>query len=454
MRAFGGYKNSLCCDVLDGIVSTRYFDKPKHLMQKRIIQDLDKMLEDRIIDEEIAGRIRQFYLDQEGDHRNRQYVVFGILGALLIGLGIILIIAHNWDQFGRMTKTLIGFAPLVLAQILVLYTLAQQRESQTWRESTATLLVFGMGATLSLISQIYHIPGSMASFMLTWSLLILTVVYLLPSTMTAVLYLSGITWYGAETGYGSGGGNSLYYWLLILPLLPYYFHQLRNRQDSNFTYLLNWMLPLSVLINLGTIALENPEWLFVTYLMLFGLYYLTGKYTPAFNDSLQNNGYRTLGSVGMVVMLVILSFHWIWKELAEETLVFQSVEFFITLLLCLLLIALIIRLVKPGENLADTDPSPFIPVLFFALFIAGRSAPVIAVVLINLTLFLLALYTIRRAMQMQHLGLLNYGLVMITALIICRFFDTNISFILRGLLFVMIGTGFFIANHRLIKSNQ
>jgi len=38
--------------------------------------------------------------------------------------------------------------------------------------------------------------------------------------------------------------------------------------------------------------------------------------------------------------------------------------------------------------------------------------------------------------------------------VVCRFFDTNISFVLRGLMFVAVGAGFFFANSRLIKKRQ
>ena len=239
------------------------------------------------------------------------------------------------------------------------------------------------------------------------------------------------------------------------PLLPYYFSLIKNSTKSNFTYLLNWLVPISIIINLGSIADENPQWLFATYFILFGLYYFIGKNVPQFHNSLQNNGYRASGiDLGTVVLLTILSFHFIWKEIADEAIEFGSSEAIITLILLLVLGYLIFRFTIPKLKGPIFDPSPFIPVIFLILFIALRSAPVLSVVVVNLILFLLALYTIRRAMQIQHLGLLNYGLLMITALIICRFFDTNISFILRGLLFVIIGIGFFITNYRLIKTSR
>jgi len=54
----------------------------------------------------------------------------------------------------------------------------------------------------------------------------------------------------------------------------------------------------------------------------------------------------------------------------------------------------------------------------------------------------------------MHFGILNYGLVIITALIFCRFFDTNMSFVIRGLLFVLVGVGFFAANYVMFKKQK
>jgi len=39
-------------------------------------------------------------------------------------------------------------------------------------------------------------------------------------------------------------------------------------------------------------------------------------------------------------------------------------------------------------------------------------------------------------------------------LIICRFFDTNLSFVLRGLLFVLVGLGFFAMNYWMIRKRK
>ena len=42
------------------------------------------------------------------------------LGAILIGGGVILLIAHNWEHFGKGTRTVLSILPLILAQALLL----------------------------------------------------------------------------------------------------------------------------------------------------------------------------------------------------------------------------------------------------------------------------------------------------------------------------------------------
>jgi hypothetical protein len=45
-------------------------------------------------------------------------------------------------------------------------------------------------------------------------------------------------------------------------------------------------------------------------------------------------------------------------------------------------------------------------------------------------------------------------LLIITALIACRFFDTDFSFVVRGLVFIGVGVGFFATNYYMIKKRK
>ena len=73
---------------------------------------------------------------------------------------------------------------------------------------------------------------------------------------------------------------------------------------------------------------------------------------------------------------------------------------------------------------------------------------------LGLLTLLVAILTIREGAIRNHFGILNYGLLIITGLIICRFFDINIDFVLKGFLFVLVGLGFFFANMWMMKKKK
>jgi len=427
-------------------------------MSKQIIRSLPELLEAGILTEETAEKIRGFYNNKNEQPQNHLFIVFGILGAILIGLGIILIIAQNWDQLPKSIKTTFAFLPLIIGQLLGAYGLLKKQESITWRESTATFIFLMVGASISLISQIYNIPGELSSFILLWVLLGLPLVYLLKSSTAAFIYIIGISYYAGETGYwASQSVESYLYWGLLLLILPHYYLLYKNNPESNFLTFLHWMVPLSVLITLGTLVKNVAELMFIAYFSLFGLYLLIGstKYFEA--QKSRTNGYRILGYLGTLSLLFAFSFKWLWEELYKkdhsDTELISSPELIASVLLTLAASILFLR-IKENKTWQDIHPVSLIFLLFILSYIIGFFAPLISVILINLTVFSLGIFTIWRGAEINHLGILNLGLLIITILIICRFFDTNISFVLRGILFVGVGVGFFLANYWMLKKRN
>lgn len=416
--------------------------------------ELAELITAGILTEEKAGEIRQFYKKDNSASQNRLFVVFGVLGAILVGLGIILILAHNWDNLPRIAKTIIAFLPLLLGQGLCAYGLFKKPDSQTWKESAAAFLFFAVGASISLISQIYNIPGKLDSYILTWMLLCLPLVYIMRSSIVSILYLIGITYYACETGYWTGASiNSLFYWGLLFLIIPHYFYLFKNRPNSNFMVVHNWMIPLSVIIALGTLASSDEELMFVAYISLFGLFYLIG-YLPFFNNKRRiSNGYAILGSLGTIGVLLFLTFKWFWFELGDSKISLLSPEFFISLLIFSAAVYLLYKRIKSNAS-NFIRPMEFTFIAFAFIFIIGFFAPVGAIVLTNLLVFVIGILTIRQGAEENHLGILNYGLLIITTLITCRFFDTNLSFVGRGMLFLLIGFGFFFVNYWMLKKRK
>ena len=165
-------------------------------MNPSILKDLRELVEANVISESTSLSIQEFYKAKKKDS-NSFTIILSIIGSILVALGIVLVIAHNWDDFGRIIKTIFAFLPLILSQVLCFYVIRRKMDSIAWKESAAVFLFFSVGTCISLISQIYHISGSLAGYLFTWMLLTLPLIYIFSSFVVSLLYVGGITWYGA-----------------------------------------------------------------------------------------------------------------------------------------------------------------------------------------------------------------------------------------------------------------
>lgn len=346
-----------------------------------------------------------------------------------------------------------SFLPLIIGQVFCLYTLIKKNDSIAWRESASVFLFFAVGASISLISQVYNIPGDISTFLLTWMLLCLPLVYIMRSSVTSLLYIAGITYWAATTGYWTfPSSETYYYWLLLIAILPHYYFLSNRQPQSNFIFFHHWFIALSITFVLGTISKVHEEWMYLAYISLFGLFYLMGRSNFFESNRRTINAYIVIGSAGTIITLLILSFKWFWEDLRSENLSINSPEFLAAAIITLLA-AIVFFMQRKDRPLVDLNPVEGVFLIFVIIFIVGFFSPV-AVILVNLLVFIIGILTIRYGAKTDHLGILNYGLLIISTLVVCRFFDTDLSFVVRGLLFVGVGLGFFFSNSRMLKKRQ
>lgn len=420
---------------------------------KKYPLDLDELVDAGIISENVAGEINKYYQNKSKSPgaKSKLIIAFGIVGALLIGLGILLIIAHNWEDMSRLLKTIIGFIPLLLGQLVAGFVLLNKNESVAWREGSSIFLFASIGVTISVISQVYNIPGTLAGFTLTWMILGLPLIYLMGSSMASMCYIIGITYYASETGYWNKNELSPhYFWLLFLPVIPHYYFLLKQKSTSNFTLFHHWIIPLSLVCILGIVSDKAPSYMFIAYLSLLGCFMLGGSIVKDNYRSYFKNGFKIIGTLGTLGLLLFLSFRWFWDELEKDALSIKSPEFLVALLLTVLGILFLIGMAK-SKGIKSIHHLQVLFIAFVVIFCIGLINPILGMILTNLIILVSAVLTIREGAHKEDLAILNLGLLTIAALIACRFFDTNISFVLRGVLFVALGLGFFYANYQIIK---
>ncbi len=422
-----------------------------------LLKDIDELIEAGVISDEVAEDIRAYYQREKGFSTNRLFMVFGVMGAILVGLGIILIIAHNWDDLSRTIKTIFAFIPLVIGQILCGYARFIKRDSPVWRESAAAFLCFAIAASISLISQIYNIPGNLSGFLLVWMLLSMPLIYVMDVSIVSLICIVGITWYACETSYWHYPNLPSYpYWALMGVVLPHYLKLFKTSPGSNALFFHHWLIPLSFIIVLGTLAEDHGTLMSVAYMSLFGVFYLTGNHRSLRNQVASRNGFKVLGLMGMVVLLLMFSFDSFWEaviDLRSETNLLFTPELWVAIVLTIAALVMLIRSLKNLNSDTQQDYVSWIFVVFVVLFLIGLYTK-LPVVLVNVLLFSLGIYKIREGNQRDHLGVMNFGLLIIIALVISRFLDADLTFVVRGLLFILVGVGCFFANYQLLKRRK
>lgn len=425
-------------------------------MRNSILNELNELLSQHVITEDEADRIREYYRKKPQPENNRLVIIFGELGSLLVGMGLVLIIAHNWDNLPKFIKLAVALFPLLLGQGICGYLLWKKSASAAWREGASVFVVCAIATAISIVSQVYHIEGNFGNFLFVWMLLTLPVIYVMQSSAVSLLFWIGITWYACEDGYFHYDRGMVYkYWVLALAAVPFYWQRCKSAIQSNATNLHHWVIAGSLVITLGTFADHAEELLMPAYIFLFGIFVLIGQLPVFSGKNLFANAYLVAGSLGSIVLLLMLSFDWYWDEIQRKDFTewMGSPELFVCVFLILAGAGLYTFLLKRSHVTGLLSKSYIIPV-FLVLFIVGIYNPHTAQVLVNLFVLILAVYTIREGAHADHLGRMNYGLMILTLLIICRFFDTDLTFVVRGLLFVLVGLGFFAMNYWMIRKRK
>jgi uncharacterized membrane protein len=423
-------------------------------MKSKLLNELPELLEQNIISNDVASNITAYYQSKTEEQPNRLFTIFGVFGATLVGLGIMLIVAHNWDNFSKLVKTAFAFLPMVLGQLFSGYSILKKK-SQAWKESSGTFLFFAIGASIALISQIYNIPGDLSAYLLMWIVLGLPLIYVLNSKAVTLLTVVFATYYACELGYNFGFGSKApwLYFAMILGTIPFYVNALKKRPSANTTSIFNWLYALSLIIVLGTFINANWPFGFLMYAMLFGVLYNLGK-IPIYNIlKLRYNSFVVLGALGTVILLLILSFNILWKEMQNELIALNSPEMLISVVLFSCALGLLFYSRKDKVN-SKFNLFQYVFILFALVFIIGRINYGIGTVFTNIIVLFLAVFAIKIGVKRVRFSILNYGLLIITALIVCRFFDTDMSFVLRGILFVSVGLGFFSTNFFMLKKQK
>lgn len=411
--------------------------------------EMERWEREGVIDKPTAARIRGLYgADASPASRSIALTALSIVGALLVGLGIILLLARNWGDLSRPVRTILAFAPLLVTQALTWRVLQRGGSARPWWEAVATGWALSIGATVALIAQTYHLPGDFRVFLVSWLLLGLPIVYLLDSSVVFSLYAAGSTAWVIDAVTSNQPPD--FYWWLLAAVTPWLWHRLREnsaRQGTAWTALAG---VVALLVGFPfALAPLLGRWWPVLFAALFACVYALDAVERDGPRFLRGAG-RLLGALGLLILSIALTFAPFWKQHGHPPadLVTKGRLAFDHGILGLLVLSPLLLTVRNGRRWAPHQVllslSPLLMLLTSSM--TDPDNAVGAARLFNLYPLGVGALALWAGMRREAVGTINLGMLFTGALVAARFFDSDMSFTARGLAFVILGSLFIAAN--------
>ncbi|TBR19635.1 DUF2157 domain-containing protein [bacterium] len=423
-----------------------------------LYQELPDLVNKGVVSSETAKKIKEHYGQVKvQDKRWMFLIICGVIGALLIGLGIIMLIAHNWDMLSRATRAFLSILPLVAGQLLAIWVMLKKPNSDAFKEGSAIFLSLMVGASIALISQTYNISGDTQDFILTWMLLIAPLIYLMQASIPAAIYLIGITcWAGSF--WWNDPGKALFYWPLLFVALPHFIWSLKIKTYSLRSTILSFVMVVSICYGAAFSLGKNwPGGWIIINSSIFTIFYLLGNLSLNKITTNWQRPLRFIGGAGIVVLALIFTFNDMWRYLSSVSEYSRvknpSSAVFFDYIITTGIISGAIILLLDAYRKKDTLKTMLgvFPILAILGYAINLNTGILSPLIFNLYLFALSLFCIINGVHDNKLGRVNIGMLILAVLIIVRFFDSDISFIVKGLVFIFIGIGFLATNAVLVR---
>ncbi|MFN5218876.1 MAG: DUF2157 domain-containing protein, partial [Sphingomonadales bacterium] len=107
---------------------------------------LPDWVEQGIITSDQKGQIEQ-WLDERQGRLPGMIFWISLLAGVLVALGIMLIVGHNWDNFPHTVRLILAMIPALAATGLMLFSALRRFENLIWMELGSLLQMIGLGAS-------------------------------------------------------------------------------------------------------------------------------------------------------------------------------------------------------------------------------------------------------------------------------------------------------------------
>lgn len=433
---------------------------------KKLLAELPGLREQSLIDGRTEERLRAYYRAKLESHDSKGlvFIFLTLLASLFIIGGIILLIGYNWGGLSQPVKTVLVFVLLLLAQGagFWLMNLYKGRVHLAAREGVAIFWAIAFGASVALMGQIFHIPADYERFYLVWSISSLLLIYLFNSLAVVTLYMGLIITLAShmQNDYKTG----LLFIPLFLAVIPHYVLVYRKESHLRAT-LYNYILVGGATIGLG-ISMEKsvPGLWIVAYSSMFVIFYLFARLfeNKKREESLFYSPMLVSGVLGIAILAFIFSAEWAWDNIGfsyyRKELRFHEWASIFDYIICVVfpLTGALMGglLLKRGKRFNPVLAGFGILIIPLYLITSYWEVTLTATWTINLYIAVLSLYGLYSGYKRGSLLLLNSSMVLFTATLLYRFFDEDMSLLVRGIVFIICGAAILAVNLLFINKKK
>lgn len=405
-----------------------------------LFAELERWTADRIVSVEQATRIRALYAEPVAALSWGLMVFFG-LGAVIVGLGVILLFAYNWAEIPKFGKLALILGATGAAHGAGLRLRGRGGWHAQLGEALSLLGTMAFGAGIWLVAQIYHIDEHFPNGFLIWACGALAMAWALESIAQAIVAAVLLAiWGGTEAlRFHSPAGISALF--IVLGLGPLFWRRRSPLMLAVLVASLYWLMLVNA-AHWGRAGGVFANGLALA-VLLIALAKLAG---PEFGRGVRGVlGF--FGWSGFLVCAYILSFdgaargvlRWISRpEAGTVTLLYRWLLFAFA---AAAWVGLAWR-ARSGRSPAIPREEWLCPVALLyvqGLGIFDRSDAGFVAVVFNLICVAIAAAWMVRGCREGRLRPTVLGSLLLSAVMLARYFDLFDSLALRGLAFLVLG---------------
>jgi len=400
---------------------------------RELARELPLWVRDGLIAPENADALARRYPVHAEPSAGRHLQIFlGVLCALLIGAGVLLLISHNWDCFAPGVRLAFAWAPLAAAAGFGIWTVARHDDEPAWCEPAALFLAAAAASAIAIVSQVYQCVGTLTAYLRLLLALMILPMYALRSTALSAAFAVGF--FALLTCDFSPDRAAPVMMLLALAAMPHLWRSATGGVSVGMRQL-NQLAFAAVLLCLNLVCMMQDNSLFHALLwpLLCGVILQAGWHASEKRDGAMNS-WLVVGSGGFLVLMMLGTYREAWRNIRFDSVGGWPV-WILAGLLALVWLGFGWRFRRsPGKSYAACYPLVFL----LCLLLGMRRHADIAMLLGNLYVLILGAGMLVTGFRTRSPWCMNRGLAVLAVLIFLRFCASD-DILLRAMIFLGLG---------------